>query len=67
MNKDNWKNYIFESYEKTLFETDNYNEMYDYINNFTDELIFINIYDSMNFHVIHFAGYNLMIKKEINM
>ena len=59
-----WKKYIFESEEKTLFETDNYNKMYDFINNFTDELIFINIYDSMNFHVIHFAGYNLMIKKD---
>lgn len=59
-----WKKYIFESEEKTLFETDNYNEMYDFINNFSDELIFINIYDSMNFHTVHFAGYNLMIKKD---
>ena len=59
-----WKKYIFESEEKTLFETDNYNEMYNFINNFSDELIFINIYDSMNFHTVHFAGYNLMIKKD---
>lgn len=58
-----WKKYIFESEEKTLFETDNYNEMYDFINNFSDELIFINVYESMNYHTMHFAGYNLMIKK----
>lgn len=58
-----WKKYIFESGEKTLFETDNIQEIYDYINVFTDKLIFINIYESMNYYTIHFAGYNLMIKK----
>ena len=62
MTKD-WKRYIFESGEKTLFETDNIQEIYDYINVFTDKLVFINIYESMNYYTIHFAGYNLMIKK----
>lgn len=58
-----WKKYIFENSEETLFETDDCAEMYNYIENFTDELIFINIYESMNYHTLHFAGYNLMIKK----
>ena len=63
---DDWKKLIFENEYETLFETDNTNEMYNYLYDFQknrDVLIFENIYESMNYYTIHFAGYNLMIKK----
>ena len=63
---ENWKKYIFENGEKTLFETDNLSEMYDFFDEFQllhDNLEFINIYESAYYTTIHFAGYNLMIKK----
>lgn len=63
---DDWKKLIFENEHETLFETDKVSEMYDYLNEFQavrDTLIFENIYESMNYYTIHFAGYNLMIKK----
>ena len=63
---ENWKRYIFENEHETLFETDNCSEMRDYVNDFQenhDELIFQNVYESMNYITIHFAGYNLMITK----
>lgn len=65
-NMENWKHFIFESTEKTLYETDNFDEMRDYIYNFIEnyeELIFDDIYNSINYITIHFHGYNLMIKK----
>ena len=61
-----WKKLIFENEHETLFETDDTNEMYNYLATFQetrDELIFENIYESMNYITIHFVGYNLMIKK----
>lgn len=63
---DDWKKLIFENEHETLFETDDTNKMYDYLYDFQenrDVLIFENIYESMNYYTIHFAGYNLMIKK----
>lgn len=66
MKMNDWKKLIFENEHETLFETDNTNEMYNYLATFQetrDELIFENIYESMNYITIHFAGYNLMIKK----
>ena len=55
--------YIFENEHETLFETNDCNEMHDFIDNFEDELIFANIYESMDYTTIHFYGYNLMIRK----
>lgn len=63
---DNWKKYIFENSHKTLYETDNFDEMRNYIYNFIENyegLIFDDIYNSTNYITIHFHGYNLMIKK----
>ena len=63
---DEWKKLIFENEHETLFETDKTNEMNNYLYYFQenrDELIFENVYESMNYYTIHFAGYNLMIKK----
>lgn len=62
---DNWKKLIFENEHETLFETDDIQEMYNFIGEMhgIENLIFENIYESMNYYTIHFAGYNLMIKK----
>ena len=63
---DNWKKFIFENEHETLYETDNFDDMKNYICQFVemrDELIFDNMYNGMNYITIHFAGYNLMIKK----
>ena len=62
-NMENWKRFIFESTEKTLYETDDFSEMKNYISNFTDELTLSDMYESMNYITLHFYGYNLMIKK----
>ena len=56
--------YIFENEYKTIFETNDCNEMHDFIDNFEDQLIFVNIYESMDYTTIYFYGYNLMIKKQ---
>lgn len=63
-----WKKYkyIFENEHETLFETNILAEMHEYIEYFQetrDELIFQNIYETMSYVVIHFAGYTLMILK----
>jgi hypothetical protein len=58
-----WKKYIFENEHKTLYETDDFSEMKNYISNFTDELTLSDMYESMNYITLHFYGYNLMIKK----
>ena len=63
---ENWKKYIFENSEKTLFETDNASELHDYLDELQeicDSLIFINLCESENFIMIYFEGYTLMIKK----
>ena len=63
---DNWKKYIFENEHETLYETDDFDDMKNYICQFIemrDELIFDNMYNGMNYITIHFAGYNLMIRK----
>ena len=58
-----WKKYIFENEHKTLYETDDFSEMKNYISDFTDELTLSDMYESMNYITLHFYGYNLMIKK----
>ena len=63
---DNWKKFIFENEHETLYETDDFSEMKNYMTEFSenrDELVFSNMYDGMNYITIHFYGYNLMIKK----
>lgn len=60
---DDWKKYIFENEHETLYETDDFSEMKNYISDFTDELTLSNMYESMNYITLHFYGYNLMIKK----
>lgn len=63
----NWKRFIFESTEKTLYETDNFDDMKNYIYQFIektcDELIFDDMYNGMDYIIIHFIGYTLMIRK----
>jgi hypothetical protein len=67
MPTENWKKFIFENEHETLFETDNIQEMYDYLNEFQetrDRLdCFENVYETAHYYTIHFAGYNLMLKK----
>ncbi len=63
---ENWKKYIFEDYNKTLFETDDLEEMHNFLDEFQgfpNSLMFSNICESTNYITIHFFGYNLMIKK----
>lgn len=61
-------NYIFENECETLFETNDFNEMKIYLCLFSleqDTLEYSDIYESMNYIIIHFYGYNLMIKKNV--
>ena len=61
-------NYIFENEHETLFETNDFNEMRQYLQYFIlerDPLEYSNIYSSMHYIIIHFYGYYLMIKKNV--
>lgn len=58
-----WKKYIFENEHETLYETDDFSEMKNYISNFANELTLSDMYESMNYITLHFYGYYLMIKK----
>ena len=59
----NWKKYIFENEHETLYETDDFSEMRNYIGNFVNELTLSDMYETINYIIFHFYGYYLMIKK----
>lgn len=54
--------YIFESNEKTLLETDNLNELSNYIFENIGELTQYDIIRTFDYLVILYYGYSLMIK-----
>ena len=54
--------YIFESTEKTLIETDNLNELSNYIADNIGELTQYDIIRTFDYMVILYYGYSLMIK-----
>lgn len=54
--------YIFENYEKTLFETDDLNELSNYISENIGELTQYDIIRTFDYMVILYYGYSLMIK-----
>lgn len=58
-----WKKYIFENEHETLYETDDFSEMKNYISDFVNELTLSDMYESINYIIFHFYGYYLMIKK----
>ena len=61
-------NYIFENEHETLFETNDFIEMQQYLQKFIlerDSLEYSNMYDSMHYVIFHFYGYYLMIKKNV--
>ena len=58
--------YIFENEHETLFETNDFYEIKWYLYRFPlerDTLEYSDMYESMDYIVIHFYGYNLMIRK----
>ena len=61
-------NYIFENDHETLFETNEFDEMKWYLYRFPlehDTLEYSDMYESMNYIIIRFYGYTLMIKKAV--
>lgn len=54
--------YIFESTEKTLIETDNLNELSNYIAENIGELTQYDIIRTFDYMIILYYGYSLMIK-----
>lgn len=57
------KRYIFENNEKTLFETNNFCEMQQYIKHTVGELTQYDMMITTNYIHILYYGYTLMIKK----
>lgn len=58
-----WKKYIFENEHETLYETDDFSEMRNYIGNFVNELTLSDMYETINYIIFNFYDYYLMIKK----
>lgn len=58
-----WKKYIFENEHETLYETDDFSEMKNYISDFANELTLSDMHESINYIILNFYGYYLMIKK----
>ncbi len=54
--------YIFENHEKTLFETDDLNELSNYISENIGELTQYDIIRTFDYITILYYGYSLMIK-----
>ena len=54
--------YIFENNEKTLIQTNDLNEISNYISNNVGELIQYDIIRTFDYMVILYHGYSLMIK-----
>ena len=59
----NWKRFIFESTEKTLYETNDISEMCNYINHNYPELTQRGIMHTVDYVHILYNGYVLMIHK----
>lgn len=59
----NWKRFIFESTEKTLYETNDISDMCNYINHNYPELTQHGIMHTANYVHILYYGYTLMIHK----
>jgi len=57
------KRYVFEDTEKTLFETNIFSEMQQYIKYTVGELTQYDMIMTMNYLHILYYGYTLMIKK----